>query len=257
MDIAVILLLNPPDQDGTFFIDHGKILEKSIHFDHVKIRGMSLHGRMRGAAVVSRRNSGDALGLVIQSLLYLEAVGFAEFAAHYLSELTGVIAHFVVLMIVLIVSAAARKESRRGLWLALGLVPLIRIASLAMLHVEISDIYWYLLISVPVLVGVVTVMRALKYSFNEVGIRYSEPVVQALLVPFGIAVGVVDYAILRPDALDRDLSVESTLFPALILLISTGFVEELAFRGIMQTRGRSGPFLGLGLRSLLSTPSSR
>ncbi len=183
---------------------------------------------------MSRRNGGQALGLVIQSLLYLEALGFAEFAAHYMSELTGVISHFVVLLVVLIVSAAARKESQRDLWLALGLVPLIRIASLAMLHVEISDIYWYLLISVPVLVGVVTLMRVLKYSSNTVGIRYSEPVIQALLVPFGIAVGVVDYMILKPDALNSSLSVESTLFPALILLISTGFVEELAFRGVMQ-----------------------
>ena len=50
----------------------------------------------------------------------------------------------------------------------------------------------------------------------------------------GSALGHIEYQILRPQPLARALTWGEAAIPALILLVSTGFVEELIFRGIMQ-----------------------
>jgi membrane protease YdiL (CAAX protease family) len=51
----------------------------------------------------------------------------------------------------------------------------------------------------------------------------------------------VEYLILRPEPLILALRWQEVIVPALILLVATGFVEELAFRGVMQ---RSAQALG-------------
>jgi len=57
----------------------------------------------------------------------------------------------------------------------------------------------------------------------------------------GIAFGLVEYLILKPDPLIAALRWQDVIVPALILVVATGFVEELAFRGVMQ---RSAQVLG-------------
>ena len=100
--------------------------------------------------------------------------------------------------------------------------------------VEISEIYWYVLIAIPVSVGAVLVMRALKYSSFDIGINFSRATFQALMIPCGVGLGFIDYLILRPNAIITQLSFQGTLFSAMILVVTTGFVEEGVFRGVMQ-----------------------
>jgi membrane protease YdiL (CAAX protease family) len=62
----------------------------------------------------------------------------------------------------------------------------------------------------------------------------------------GLPLGLVDYLILRPAPLLAESSWQAVLGAALILLVSTAFLEEVIFRGLLQTSagtvlGRWGP----------------
>jgi membrane protease YdiL (CAAX protease family) len=179
-----------------------------------------------------------AIKLVFLCLVYLMAFAGAEFVTYYVTPSSGIILHFILLLILIINSAAVQDEAQRGLWLALGLVPLIRIASLVMPVAEFSEIYWYIIIAIPVFIGVLAVMRNLNYSLDDVGLNGRKVLIQALIAVLGIVLGIIDYVILKPEALVSELTVQMMILPALILLIATGFVEELAFRGVMQRAAR-------------------
>lgn len=80
---------------------------------------------------------------------------------------------------------------------------------------------------------------------DKLGLNMRQGLIQFLIVPTGILFGVIEYYILRPDPLISNFSWSQIIIPALILLVSTGFFEEIAFRGIMQstaleTLGRFG-----------------
>jgi membrane protease YdiL (CAAX protease family) len=50
----------------------------------------------------------------------------------------------------------------------------------------------------------------------------------------GIVIGTLEYLILRSSPLINTLTLKEFWLPALILLITTGLVEELIFRGVLQ-----------------------
>lgn len=166
-------------------------------------------------------------------LLFLVAFVGVEMAITA-NETVGIILYFVILFNLILLSAVAREDQSHRLFLALGLVPLIRIVSLAVPVGEISEIYWYAIIVIPVFVGIITVMRALDLNPADVGLSGKRIPVQVLVAAGGLGIGAVDYLILEPDSLITSLTIQKALVPALILLVSTGLVEELAFRGVMQ-----------------------
>jgi hypothetical protein len=106
---------------------------------------------------------------------------------------------------------------------------------------EISRIYWNVLTSIPVVCGTIAVARALKYGAADIGIVFHKPLFQWAVAAFGLFLGTVAYVMFRPEPLNTDLSLQSTLLPALILMSTTGLAEELVFRGVIQ---RAANFLG-------------
>jgi len=159
----------------------------------------------------------------------------------FVDLLWGIIFHLLILFVLIINSAVVGKHSSSRLFLALGLAPLIRIVSLAMPLAEFSQIYWYPIISVPILAGVFAVARTLDLNPRAIGLKLAAPPIQVLVALAGIGLGAVDYVILEPEPLVSALRWQEIIFPAFVLLIAIGFVEELVFRGVMQ---RSADALG-------------
>ncbi len=174
-------------------------------------------------------------------LIYLMAFAGAEAVIFYVDEVGGTILYFVILLALIINSSLGTKAPVQTLLMALGLVPLIRIVSLAVPVGEISEIYWYLIIAVIVFAGILTVMRMLDLTPADVGLtRGDVPYWQiVVLAVAGVGFGLIDYFILEPDSLITSLTFEKILIPAVILLVSTGFMEELAFRGVLQHMAQS------------------
>jgi membrane protease YdiL (CAAX protease family) len=147
----------------------------------------------------------------------------------------GLIFYLVILFSLIVNAALTRDPAQRGLWLALGLAPTIRVISLALpVMLEISQLIWYIVIAIPILVGIIVVARTLKYGLADIGLLWNDPTVQILVAFAGFFLAAAGFMFLKTTAWTTVLTLQSTLFPALVLLIFTGFVEELAFRGVMQ-----------------------
>jgi uncharacterized protein len=172
--------------------------------------------------------------LVTFSFIYVLLFGFTEFIIYQVNYLGGLIIYFALLLGLIVHCAKTHEEKQRSLWLALGLVPLIRIISLVMPVLEIAQIYWYVFISIATLAGIISVMRSLNYGLDDIGLNWTDPTLQILITPVGFFLGAIGYLILKPEAIVFGLNFQMTLSPALVLLITTGFVEEMAFRGVIQ-----------------------
>jgi len=167
-------------------------------------------------------------------LAYLVAIAAAELITILVSPLGGIIFYFVILSLLIFNSSIVGQHPSQRLFLALGLVPLMRILTLSVTIAELSQIYWYLVISGPLLVGIFSVIIALNLHPPEIGLTRGTFSIQVLIALTGIGFGLVEYLILKPESLIDHLTVQEFLAPALVILVCTGFVEELAFRGVMQ-----------------------
>lgn len=166
--------------------------------------------------------------------LWLLAIAGAEALTVFVDPLWGIICYLALLLVLIIGTSLVRMYPVHRYYLALGLVPLIRIVSLSMPLAEISLVYWYLIMAIPILVGVFAVTVALKLQPAEIGLTARAIGLQTVVAVLGILIGLADYFILKPEPLIQALTWRNVLVPALILLIATGFVEELVFRGVLQ-----------------------
>jgi membrane protease YdiL (CAAX protease family) len=129
-----------------------------------------------------------------------------------------------------------------GLLLAFIVAPLIRIISLTLPLAQIEAPYRYLFAGVPMTIGALLVARATGLRWRDVGIVWRATGWQIAVVVASLALGFVEYAILRPEPLGPLPWTAAGFLPALSVGLFTGFPEELIFRGIMQTAAR--PVLG-------------
>jgi hypothetical protein len=168
--------------------------------------------------------------------LGLVALTAAEVLTVYLQIMAGVICHGILLVVFVVQAALAPDRAQRNLFMVLCLAPLIRILSLSMPLAPIPQIYWYLIIYGPLLAATVIVMLNAGLGPRDVGlVSRGWPLQIALGIAIGLGLGVLEYVILRPVPLATSFTLIGVLVPAFILTITTGFVEELIFRGVMQT----------------------
>jgi membrane protease YdiL (CAAX protease family) len=178
------------------------------------------------------------------SIIYLLAIAGAELITALVSQIGGVIFYFVLLISLIFISAMFSRQPSHRLFLSLGLAPLIRILNFSAPLVQFSEIYWFLFVSIPLLAGILAIITILNLQPREIGLTTDTVPIQALIALTGIGIGLIEYLILKPEPLILTLSWQEAIAPALILLIATGFVEELAFRGVIQSS--SVPVLGRG-----------
>ncbi|MDP2744324.1 MAG: CPBP family intramembrane metalloprotease, partial [Dehalococcoidia bacterium] len=168
------------------------------------------------------------------AILYLAAITAAELIVSLVHPLWGIIFHVFILMGLIYHSSISTTSPAHRLYMALALAPLIRIFSLSLPLVNFPQIYWYAIVAVPVLASVFIVMRKLSLRPAEIGIRAGSLPYQLLIGLSGIPFGIAEYYILRPPQPLSPPTWTGIMLGALILMIGTGFAEELTFRGVLQ-----------------------
>ena len=186
---------------------------------------------------------------MIRAITYLLAITVAEVIVIVLEPGTGIVTasiigitfHTGILLATIIDAALIDKYFHGRLVLSLSLVPLIRIISLTLPLANIPRIWQFPIIYLPLLAAAIVVVRLLDYKPKAIGINSGFIPLQLLVGLVGLGFGIAEYYILvvmPPEPLLELLAVEPTLqstwLPALVLLLSTGFVEELIFRGVLQ-----------------------
>ena len=110
---------------------------------------------------------------------------------------------------------------------------LIRILSLCIPLTQLPFICWYPIIYTPLAAACVVVMRNLNFSARDVGLSLRRLPLQIGVGLSGVGLGIGEYYILAPEPLVSALVWSEIWLPAIILLVFTGFVEELVFRGVI------------------------
>ena len=186
----------------------------------------------------------------LPAVAYLLYLSLAEALTVLVQVQAGVSLHLVGLFLLLLHTARAWDRPQHRFLLAMALVPLIRVVSLSLPLVGFPLVYWYLLTSIPLFAAVAVIMHLLGMDWRQAGwhghVRHNW-LWQPLVALSGLAIGAIEYFILRPQPLAGAFAWRELWLPALILLVSTGYLEELIFRRVMQRTAAEqlGPWRGI------------
>ena len=178
--------------------------------------------------------SKDERAIRLVALAYLGAMTLAEALTTVYDPRLGLVLHGVLLVSLLFHVSRTLEHPIHELLLSLAFGPLIRLMSLSLPLAQVPRTYWYLITSVPLFVAAFVVIRTLGLPRKTIGMNWGRVPTQLLFSLSGLVLGYAEYRILRPQPLAKSLTWQEAAIPALILLVSTGFMEELIFRGVMQ-----------------------
>ena len=154
----------------------------------------------------------------------------------------GLITHAIILFGLAITSGVIHKhrktteyQNASNLLKALMLLPLVRIFGFTLPLIYFRQIYWPLIVSIPLIIAVTVLARNLRLTMKDIGLTYGRIQIQLPVALLGIAFGFMEYTLIKPTPWINTLTPENLVAPALILIIFTGLTEELIFRGIIQT----------------------
>ncbi len=175
------------------------------------------------------------IGFQVFLLLYLLGITSAELVTAFRSHILGQAYHGTILIVILLFIVFSRGLKYYKLLLALSLVPLFRLISLTMPQLEISQFFTYVLTGLIMLIAAVVIIRLSGFQPKQIGVAWPNSVPIQILVGFiGLGFGFIEYFILRPEPAVPTFSLPTILLPALVLIVCSGFIEELIFRGILQ-----------------------
>lgn len=163
-----------------------------------------------------------------------------ELATTYIEPRVGMIVHCMVLLSLYFTSFNGADENERAFLVSMAFAPLIRILSLALPLMEFPTLYWYLITSIPLFLGLVIAGNTLEISWANLGMNLRRLPLQILIGLSGLVFGTLEYVILRPKPLAPALEWRYILWPAFVLLVCTGLLEEMIFRGLMQYTAEHG-----------------
>jgi hypothetical protein len=126
-------------------------------------------------------------------------------------------------------------------YIGLSIAPLIRILSLSIPLQGVADQYVYLITGIPFLIAIIVTARMAGFHMSDLYLSQKKHQksrhgwkVQLAIALIGIPLGLMEYFILRPEPIIPQLTLGAVVTASIILIIFTGFTEELTFRGIMK-----------------------
>lgn len=149
----------------------------------------------------------------------------------------GVLAHLILLVAVAVLSLRMGPTPTHRLLLSLGLLPLVRIVSLAVPAAIIPVQYWYLQIGLAGLEGVLLVLRRLDLTFKDLGLQRTRGSEVAVVTAIGAALGLPAYLIAGRLDLGGGGGAIGIALAVAIVVVFVGFFEEILFRGLIQSAG--------------------
>jgi len=168
------------------------------------------------------------------ALAYLAAIAVAEVLTTFAPPRLGLVSHALVLLVMLIHAARVEGKKEQAFLVSLAFAPLIRVISLSLPLGNLPLLYWYPITSIPLFAAVLIAAPTLGFGWPALGLNLRRWGLQLVIGLSGIALGVFEYWILHPEPLVSSFQWTALVWPALILLISTGLLEEMIFRGLLQ-----------------------
>ena len=166
---------------------------------------------------------------------YFALLVVSEFTTFLISPALGGLFYAGVLIALIAHASILWQQPVHRALLSLTFAPIIRLVSVAVPLGQFPLIQSYAITGIPLIIAAFVSIRSMKMTPGEVGLGLGRrPILQLVIIPTGLVLGVAEYLILRPEPMVDAATWQGFLVPALILLVCTGFAEELMFRGIMQ-----------------------
>jgi membrane protease YdiL (CAAX protease family) len=175
-------------------------------------------------------------------LFYLVFITAAEAIITFGSPTIGLTVHALLIFGLTIHGGVGRNEAGRRLALGLVLLPLMRVLSLALPLEKLPQWAWIPVIAAPLLISVVLLVRQLHLGRHALGLSSRMPLIQFMLMGGGLGIGFAEYLLLQPTQFAATFAWNTVALATLVVLLSVGFLEEVIFRGLLQTL--SLPVLG-------------
>jgi membrane protease YdiL (CAAX protease family) len=164
---------------------------------------------------------------------YIIAIAVAEILGPLVGVVYSAVSHAFLILILLGHYGLAGKSSYRRIFPVLALAPLMRILSLTLPVKEVPQIYWYALIGLPLLAGIGLTARLLDLSKARLGMRIWSWPPQVLIALSGLPLSIIGFWMLQPPPLITKPDWQNIIIDSVILMIFSGFTEEILFRGLL------------------------
>ena len=184
-------------------------------------------------------------GMWLIPLIYLQLVVLAEALTSLREPRLGLIVHGVLLIALLLHGSFERNIQQRRFLLAMALTPLVRLLSLSLPLQGRPLVSWYFMVGALLYLASYFTARVTGFTRQRIGFSLKSLPIQLIIGFCGVLLGVLEYFILQPAPLAEEFTIQAIWLPALVLLIFTGLLEEVIFRGLLQaasfsTMGRFG-----------------
>lgn len=170
--------------------------------------------------------------------IYILLIAGAEVITSFFDYRLGFFCHCVIIFTLFghAVFSYPVEKNRSYLLVSIALAPLIRIISLYAPLSTFEVLYWFAILSSSISFAIILLISIQHLNKQDIGLvlKLRQFPVQLAICFTGLPFGYIEFLILKPDPLVEVLSFRSLIFPVIILLVCTGFVEELIFRGIIQ-----------------------
>lgn len=213
---------------------------------------------MSVSAGFKRKKRGKYLGVRMDGaigkfspFIYLFSIATAEGITSLIEPTCGLFCHGVI-MFALLGHAAFLYPSAKDtsyLLMSIAIAPLIRILSLCAPVYRFHFLQWFPMMTIPLFSAAIILISFQHLNEQDVGLvlKLRQMPLQLAICCTGIPFGCIEYLILKPNPLIEELSFRSLLAPIIIIMVCTGFIEELIFRGIIQYNAIKYFNSGLGI----------
>jgi membrane protease YdiL (CAAX protease family) len=191
---------------------------------------------------------GSVPWLTLEPWLYLAFLGVSEIISDLKQPVVGLWMHAVLGAIMIVRGTQVTDRKRGRLYLACSIMAMVRIVSFAIAPAFISGVWFYVFAELPFLAAAITASRVFQLSLTDLGITRPRFLPLSLLViASGVGAGWIEAQIIHPAALAPGLRLGQVWLPVLLLVVSTGLVEEVVFRGLIQYTCTQffGPLIGV------------
>lgn len=169
---------------------------------------------------------------------YVGLTLLAETMVALVNPFYGLLVHTFLLLGFLVSAGilAIRSEPMSRVATAMMILPLVRVVSLTTPLGSFSYLEWFLLTGGVLFLACLAVLRVLGTAPEDVGLRLprlKHVPLELGVVALALPIGVAEYALLRPGPVLDNTSLTLLVGPAIILILTTGLLEELMFRGLL------------------------
>lgn len=187
--------------------------------------------------------------------IYLIVLIIAEYLVAFNNLLLGLIIVAILIFALLTHSSLTRSQSMSYLLRSMTAIPIIIIIGLSISIVDLPQLFQLILMAIPIFAISYTLIKAQGLTIHDAGLNSNHIRVQLLVACTGILFGIMEYFILHPQPMITTLNLQSLIIAGIIIIITTGFTEELLFRGIIQQNAQNtlGAVYGILYVALLST----